>query len=71
MGGESTPSRAQGKSAGRRYRIKAPFLKEDSVQPAPVLHLLLRYTQALIPDAQTAVSNRHHSLDQQVCRWLP
>ena len=70
MGGESTPSRAVVQSAGRGYRMKAQAIK-DEFKRAPVLHLLLRYTQALITQmAQTAVCNRHHSLDQQLCRWL-
>ncbi len=70
MGGESTPSRAVVQSAGRGYRLSARVLKEEFDQAA-VLHLLLRYTQALITQmSQTAVCNRHHSLDQQLCRWL-
>ena len=70
MGGESTPSRAVVQSAGQGYRLASRFLKEE-FNRAPVLHLLLRYTQALITQmAQTAVRNRHHSLDQQLCRWL-
>jgi CRP-like cAMP-binding protein len=70
MGGESTTSRAVVQSAGKGYRLKAQVLK-DEFNRAPVLHLLLRYTQALITQtAQTAVCNRHHSLDQQLCRWL-
>ena len=70
MGGESTPSRAVVQSAGEGYRLKAQTIKEE-FNRAPVLHLLLRYTQALITQmAQTAVCNRHHSLDQQLCRWL-
>ena len=70
MGGESTPSRAVVQSAGHGYRLKAQAIKEE-FNRAPVLHLLLRYTQALITQmAQTAVCNRHHSLDQQLCRWL-
>jgi CRP-like cAMP-binding protein len=71
MGGESTPSRAVVQSAGRGLRLNAKMLKDEFNQNAPVLHLLLRYTQALITQmAQTAVCNRHHSLDQQLCRWL-
>lgn len=70
MGGESTTSRAVVQSAGKGYRLKADVIKDEFKQ-APVLHLLLRYTQALITQmAQTAVCNRHHSLDQQLCRWL-
>jgi CRP-like cAMP-binding protein len=71
MGGESTPSRAVVQSAGHGYRLKSQLLKEEFSGNVPVLHLLLRYTQALITQmAQTAVCNRHHSLDQQLCRWL-
>jgi len=70
MGGESTPSRAVVQSAGQGFRLPAPTIK-DEFNRTPVLHLLLRYTQALITQmAQTAVCNRHHSLDQQLCRWL-
>ena len=70
MGGESTPSRAVVQSAGAAYRLEAAAIK-DEFNRAPVLHLLLRYTQALITQmSQTAVCNRHHSLDQQLCRWL-
>ncbi len=71
MGGESTPSRAVVQSAGQGYRLDAQAVKEEFNRAGPVLHLLLRYTQALITQmAQTAVCNRHHSLDQQLCRWL-
>ena len=71
MGGESTPSRAVVQSAGYGFRLKSGVLKEEFNQAGPMLHLLLRYTQALITQmAQTAVCNRHHSLDQQLCRWL-
>jgi CRP-like cAMP-binding protein len=70
MGGESTPSRAVVQSAGGGFRLAAETLKEE-FKRTPVLHLMLRYTQALITQmAQTAVCNRHHSLDQQLCRWL-
>jgi hypothetical protein len=70
MGGESTPSRAVVQSAGKGFRVPSAMIKEEFKRP-PVLHLLLRYTQALITQmAQTAVCNRHHSLDQQLCRWL-
>jgi CRP-like cAMP-binding protein len=70
MGGESTPSRAVVQSAGQGLRLTAASIK-DEFKRTPVLHLLLRYTQALITQmAQTAVCNRHHSLDQQLCRWL-
>jgi len=71
MGGGSTPSRAVVQSAGQGYRLRAQMLKDEFSRSGPVLHLLLRYTQALITQmAQTAVCNRHHSLDQQLCRWL-
>ena len=71
MGGESTPSRAVVQSAGYGFRLRAAALKEEFSNSSPVLHLLLRYTQALITQmAQTAVCNRHHTLDQQLCRWL-
>ncbi|MDE2092262.1 MAG: Crp/Fnr family transcriptional regulator [Burkholderiales bacterium] len=70
MGGESTPSRAVVQSAGEGFRLPAQTIK-DEFNRTPVLHLLLRYTQALITQmAQTAVCNRHHTLDQQLCRWL-
>ena len=70
MGGESTPSRAVVQSAGQGFRLSSAVMKEE-FNRAPVLHLMLRYTQALITQmAQTAVCNRHHSLDQQLCRWL-
>ena len=70
MGGGTTPSRAVVQSAGRGYRMKSETIKAEFKHP-PVMHLLLRYTQALITQmAQTAVCNRHHSLDQQLCRWL-
>jgi CRP-like cAMP-binding protein len=71
MGGGSTPSRAVVQSAGQGFRMTAHAMKEEFDRAGPVLHLLLRYTQALITQmAQTAVCNRHHSLDQQLCRWL-
>ena len=71
MGGETTPSRAVVQSAGHGYRLKAQVLKDEFQRFGPMLHLLLRYTQALITQmAQTAVCNRHHSVDQQLCRWL-
>jgi len=71
MGGESTPSRAVVQSAGRGFRLKAQTIKHEFDRSPAVMHLLLRYTQALITQmAQTAVCNRHHSLDQQLCRWL-
>ena len=71
MGGETTPSRAIVQSAGAGYRLKAPLLKQEFNRAGPVLRLLLRYTQALITQmTQTAVCNRHHSVEQQLCRWL-
>jgi CRP-like cAMP-binding protein len=71
MGGDSTSSRAVVQSAGMGFRLKAQTLMNEFDRAGPVLHLLLRYTQALITQmAQTAVCNRHHSLDQQLCRWL-
>jgi CRP-like cAMP-binding protein len=71
MGGESTPSRAVVQSAGLGYRLKAQVIQKEFNRSGPVMHLLLRYTQALITQmAQTAACNRHHSLDQQLCRWL-
>jgi CRP-like cAMP-binding protein len=71
MGGKTTPSRAVVQSAGTGLRLKAGILEAEFNQGGPVLHLLLRYTQALLTQmAQTAVCNRHHSLDQQLCRWL-
>jgi CRP-like cAMP-binding protein len=71
MGGESTPSRAVVQSGGAGLRLNANILMQEFNRGGPVLHLLLRYTQALITQmSQTAVCNRHHSLDQQLCRWL-
>jgi CRP-like cAMP-binding protein len=71
MGGESTPSRAVVQSAGDGYRLGASVLKNEFGQGGELQHLLLRYTQALITQmAQTAVCNRHHSVEQQLCRWL-
>src|SRR6202789_2413680 len=71
MGGESTPSRAVVQSAGLGCRLKAALMKTEFNKGGAALHLLLRYTQALITQmAQTAVCNRHHSLDQQLCRCL-
>lgn len=70
MGGGSTPSRAVVQSAGHAYRLNSQMMKDEFTR-APVFHLMLRYTQALMCQmAQTAVCNRHHSLDQQLCRWL-
>jgi len=71
MGGDSTPSRAIVQSAGLSYRLPARVLKQEFHRYGPAMHVLLRYTQALITQmAQTAVCNRHHSVDQQLCRWL-
>lgn len=71
MGGESTLSRAIVQSAGHAYRMRGQLLKDEFFRAGPMQHLLLRYTQALLTQmAQTAVCNRHHSLDQQLCRWL-
>ena len=71
MGGETTPSRAIVQNAGHGFRLKARLLKSEFNRAGPVMHLLLLYTQALITQmAQTAVCNRLHSLDQQLCRWL-
>jgi CRP-like cAMP-binding protein len=71
MGGQTTPSRAVVQSAGHAYRLEGALLKSEFNRAGPLQHLLLRYTQALITQmAQTAVCNRHHSLDQQLCRWL-
>ncbi len=71
MGGETTPSRAVVQSAGKCVRLNAQTLKSEFKNSLPVMHLLLRYTQALLTQmTQTAVCNRHHSLDQQLCRWL-
>jgi CRP-like cAMP-binding protein len=71
MGGETTPSRAVVQSAGHAYRLKGQLLKDEFYRAGPMQRLLLRYTQALLTQmAQTAVCNRHHSLDQQFCRWL-
>lgn len=71
MGGGSTPSRGVVQSAGEGFRMRASLVMEEFNRAGPVMHRLLRYTQALITQmAQTAVCNRHHSLDQQLCRWL-
>ena len=71
MGGETTPNRAIVQSAGQGYRLKAQLLKEEFARFGPFAHVLLRYTQALITQmAQTAVCNRHHSIERQLCRWL-
>jgi CRP-like cAMP-binding protein len=71
MGGDSTPSRGVVQSAGKGFRLAAQVMKNEFGNGGPVLHLFLRYTQALITQmSQTAVCNRHHSIDQQLCRWL-
>jgi CRP-like cAMP-binding protein len=71
MGGETTSSRAVVQSAGAGFRLKAHLLMAEFNRGGAVLHLLLRYTQALLTQmSQTAVCNRHHTLDQQLCRWL-
>ncbi|MDQ3027589.1 MAG: Crp/Fnr family transcriptional regulator [Pseudomonadota bacterium] len=71
MGGETTPSRAVVQSAGCAYRLPAKVMKEEFTRGGAMQHLMLRYTQSLITQmAQTAVCNRHHSVDQQLCRWL-
>lgn len=71
MGGESTTSRALAQNAGASYRIKAKLLRREFALGGPFQYLLLRYTQALMAQmTQTAACNRHHTLDQQLCRWL-
>jgi CRP-like cAMP-binding protein len=71
MGGDSTSSRAVVQSAGGAYRLTAERMREEFDRAGAVLHLLLRYTQALMTQmVQTAACNKHHSLDQQFCRWL-
>lgn len=71
MGGEGTPSRAVVQSAGNGFRMKAAFIREEFLLAGPVQQLFLRYTMALLTQmGQTAVCNRHHSVDQQLCRWL-
>ena len=71
MGGETTPNRAVVQAAGTAYRLRGRVLKEEFNRSGAFQHLLLRYTQALLTQmAQTAVCNRHHSVDQQLCRWL-
>jgi len=71
LGGESTASRSVVQSGGEGFRMKSQTIKDELIRAAPVRHLLLRYIQALIAQiGQTAVCNRHHSLDQQLCRWL-
>jgi CRP-like cAMP-binding protein len=71
MGGETMPNRAVVQSAGYAYRLQGQLLKEEFNRAGELQHLLLRYTQALLTQmSQTAVCNRHHSVDQQLCRWL-
>jgi CRP-like cAMP-binding protein len=71
MGGGSTPSRAVVQSGGKGFRLNAQMVKDEFDQVAPVTRVMLRYIQALMTQmAQTAVCNRHHLLDQQLCRWL-
>ena len=71
MGGGTTPNRSVVQSAGVGYRLRADAIKAEFERSGPVMHLMLRYTQALITQmSQTAVCNRYHSLDQQLCRWL-
>jgi CRP-like cAMP-binding protein len=71
MGGGSTPSRALVQSAGEGFRLAANLMLQEFERSGPVMRLLLRYTQSLFTQmAQTAACNRHHSLDQQLCRWL-
>ena len=71
MGGDSTPSRAMVQTGGHGYRLKASILMDEFNRAGPVMRLLLRYTQALLTQmSQTAVCNRHHSVQQQLCRWL-
>ncbi|PKO93827.1 MAG: Crp/Fnr family transcriptional regulator [Betaproteobacteria bacterium HGW-Betaproteobacteria-1] len=71
MGGDTMPNRAVVQSSGWGYRLRANLIQKEFDRNGPLLHLLLRYTQALITQmAQTAVCNRHHNVDQQLCRWL-
>jgi CRP-like cAMP-binding protein len=71
MGGDTTPSSAVVQTAGHGYRLSARLLKEEFARGGPVQHLMLRYTQALLTQmSQTAACNRHHSVEQQLCRWL-
>jgi CRP-like cAMP-binding protein len=71
MGGETTTSRAVVQSAGHAYRLTGQLLKDAFFLAGPMQRVLLRYTQALLTQmSQTAVCNRHHSVDQQLCRWL-
>jgi CRP-like cAMP-binding protein len=71
MGGSSTPSRALVQNGGAGFRVNAEFVKKEFETSLPVMHLLLGFTQALIAQmTQTAACNKHHTLDQQLCRWL-
>jgi CRP-like cAMP-binding protein len=71
MGGNTTPSSAVVQTAGHAYRLESRLLKQEFTRAGPLQHLLLRYTQALITQMfQTAACNRHHSVEQQLCRWL-
>jgi CRP-like cAMP-binding protein len=71
MGGLSTPSRAIVQSGGHAFRLRGPLLVQEFDRHGELLYLVLRFTQALITQmAQTAVCNRHHTIDQQLCRWL-
>jgi CRP-like cAMP-binding protein len=71
MGGETMPNRAVVQSAGHAYRLQGELLKQEFSRGGAFQHLLLRYTLALLSQmSQTAVCNRHHSVDQQLCRWL-
>lgn len=71
MGGQSTTSRAVVQSAGQAYRLLGQRLKDEFNRYCALLHLLLRFSQVLLTQmAQTAVCNRHHSIEQQLCRWL-
>lgn len=71
MGGGTTPSRAVVQSAGQAYRMRAEFIRDEFILAGPLQFLFLRYTQALLTQmGQTAVCNRHHGVDQQLCRWL-
>ncbi len=71
MGGDTTPSSAVVQTAGHGYRLPAKVLKQEFARGGEVQRLLLRYTQALVTQiSQTAACNRHHSIEQQLCRWL-
>jgi CRP-like cAMP-binding protein len=71
MGGNTTPSRATVQTGGQGYRLRGELMMEEFNRAGPMMRLMLRYTQALMTQmSQTAVCNRHHSVEQQVCRWL-